>query len=208
MVAKAQLAEAEQALKVAVQQTKEATVMAPFNGVVTAINAEEGQTVGAAGVVSMVSDSLEIRVDLDENNLAELELGQTAILSSAAFGDRTFRGTLTDLGAAVDQSRGIVTVRITPVDPPNWLRPGQTVNVNLVTNEKIDRLIVPATAVLRQGSRSVVRTVEDGKVVERLVTTRPTVSLGIPISSGLTESDEVIVQPGSVTVGQAVRTRG
>jgi hypothetical protein len=34
------------------------------------------------------------------------------------------------------------------------------------------------------------------------------VSLGIPISSGLTESDEVIVQPGSVTVGQAVRTRG
>jgi len=208
MVARAQLAEAEQALNVAVQQTKEATVMAPFNGVVTAINAEEGQTVGAAGVVSMVSDSLEIRVDLDENNLAELELGQTAILSSAAFGDRTFQGKLTDIGAAVDQARGIVTVRITPVDPPDWLRPGQTVNVNLVTNEKIDRLIVPATAVLRQGSRSVVRTVEDGKVVERLVTTRPTVSLGIPISSGLTESDEVIVQPGSVTVGQAVRTRG
>ena len=208
MVARAQLAEAEQALKVAVQQTKEATVMAPFNGVVTAINAEEGQTVGAAGVVSMVSDSLEIRVDLDENNLAELELGQTAILSSAAFGDRTFQGKLTDIGAAVDQARGIVTVRITPVNPPDWLRPGQTVNVNLVTNEKIDRLIVPATAVLRQGSRSVVRTVEDGKVVERLVTTRPTVSLGIPISSGLTESDEVIVQPGSVTVGQAVRTRG
>jgi hypothetical protein len=82
------------------------------------------------------------------------------------------------------------------------------VNVNLVTNEKVDRLIVPASAVLRQGSRSVVRTVEDGKVVERLVTTRPTVSLGIPISSGLTESDEVIIQPGSVAVGQAVRTRG
>ena len=182
--------------------------MAPFDGVVIAINAEEGQTVGATGVVSMVSDSLEIRVDLDENNLAELELGQTAILSSSAFRDRTFQGKLTDLGAAVDQARGIVTVRITPENPPDWLRPGQTVNVNLVTNEKIDRLIVPASAVLRQGSRSVVFTVEDGKVVEKQVTTRPTVSLGIPISSGLTETDKVIVQPGSVAVGQAVRTRG
>jgi multidrug efflux pump subunit AcrA (membrane-fusion protein) len=207
-VAQAQLAEAEQALRVSEQQAKEATVLAPFAGVVTKINAEEGQTVGAGGVVDMVSESLEIRVDLDENNLAELELGQTAILSSTAFGSNTFQGKLTDLGAAVDQSRGIVTVRITPIDPPNWLRPGQTVNVNLVTNDKIDRLIVPLTAVLRQGNRSVVYVVDDGKVVERPVITRPTVKTGIPIAIGLVETDEVIVQPGNVTVGQAVRVRG
>jgi HlyD family secretion protein len=207
-VARAQLAEAEQALQVAMQQSKEATVLAPFAGVITAINAEEGQTVGATGVVSLVSDSLEIRVDLDENNLAELELGQTAVLSSSAFGDKTFQGKLTDIGAAVDQARGIVTVKVTPENPPDWLRPGQTVNVNLITNEKIERLIVPSTAVLRQGSRSVVLTVEDGHVVERQVTTRPAVKLGIPISSGLSEADEVIVQPGAVTAGQAVRIRG
>jgi HlyD family secretion protein len=207
-VAQAQLAEAEQALRVSEQQAKEATVLAPFAGVVTKINAEEGQTVGASGVVDMVSDSLEIRVDLDENNLAELELGQTAILSSTAFGSNTFQGKLTDLGAAVDQSRGIVMVRITPIDPPNWLRPGQTVNVNLVMNEKIDRLIVPSTAVLRQGSRSVVYVVDDGKVVERQVITRPTVKTGIPIAIGIVETDEVIVQPGNVAVGQAVRVRG
>jgi HlyD family secretion protein len=207
-VARAQLAEAEQALQVAMQQSKEATVRAPFAGVITAINAEEGQTVGATGVVSLVSDSLEIRVDLDENNLAELELGQTAVLSSAAFGDRTFQGKLTDIGAAVDQARGIVTVKVTPENPPDWLRPGQTVNVNLITNEKIDRLIVPLTAVLRQGSRSVVLTVEDGRVVEKQVATRPAVKLGIPIASGLSEADEVIVQPGGVTVGQTVRARG
>jgi multidrug resistance efflux pump len=138
-VARAQLTEAEQALQVATQQLREATVIAPFAGVITAVNAEEGQTVGANGVVNLVSDDLEIRVDLDENNLADLELGQTAILSSSAFGDRTFAGRLTDIGAAVDQARGIVTVTITPDHPPDWLRPGQTVNVNLVTSEKVDR---------------------------------------------------------------------
>jgi HlyD family secretion protein len=207
-VAKAELAEAEQALQVATQQSKEATVLAPFDGVVTTINAEEGQTVGANGVVSLVSDSLEIRVDLDENNLADLELGQTAILSSSAFGNDTFQGKLTDIGAAVDQARGIVTVKITPVNPPNWLRPGQTVNVNLLTNDQVDRLIVPSTAVVHQGSRSVVLVVQDGRVVEKPVLTRPAVNLGIPIAGGLSESDSVIVQPGGVAVGQAVRVKG
>jgi multidrug efflux pump subunit AcrA (membrane-fusion protein) len=206
-VAKAQLAEAEQALRVAEQQAKEAVVTAPFAGVVTTVNAEQGQTVGARGVVDLVSDSLEIRVDLDEGNLADLEVGQKAILSSSALGGNSFEGRLTDIGAAVDQARGIVTVKITPDSPPAWLRPGQTVNVNLITNEKADRLIVPSTAVRRQGGRSIVMIVEDGRTVERAVSTRPAVDQGIPVASGVTKSDEVVVDPTGVTPGQMVRVR-
>ena len=207
MVARAQLAEAEQALQVAVQQSREAKVLAPFDGVVTALNAEQGQTVGANGVVNLVSDSLEIRVALDETNLADLELGQTAILSSSAFGGKTFQGKLTDIGAAVDEARGIVTVKITPENPPDWLRPGQTVNVNLVTNEKVDRLIVPSTALVRQGSRTLVMVANDGHLVERQVATRPAIEQGIPIASGLSEADDVIVNPAGLNAGQEVRVR-
>jgi hypothetical protein len=81
------------------------------------------------------------------------------------------------------------------------------VNVNLVTNEQVDRLLVPSTAVLRQGNRSVVLTVEQGHVVERGVQTRPAVQQGIPISSGLVDNDDVIVDASGVTAGQAVRVR-
>jgi HlyD family secretion protein len=207
-VARAQLTEAQQALQVADQQSKEAIVKAPFAGVITALNAQEGQTVGANGVVNLVSDDLEIRVDLDESNLADLEVGQAAVLSSSAFGGKSFDGKLTDIGAAVDEARGIVTVKITPIDPPSWLRPGQTINVNLVTNEKVDRLLVPVTAVQRQGTRSVVMVVEDGHVAEKVVLTRPTVQQGIPIVSGLTDSDQVIADASGVKVGQQVRVRG
>ncbi|HEX7159515.1 MAG TPA: efflux RND transporter periplasmic adaptor subunit [Edaphobacter sp.] len=206
-VARAQLAEAEQALQVADQQSREAKVLAPFDGVVTALNAEQGQTVGTNGVVNLVSDDLEIRVDLDETNLADLELGQTAILSSSAFGGKTFEGKLTDIGAAVDEARGIVTIKITPENPPDWLRPGQTVNVNLVTNDKIDRYIVPSTAVIRQGSRTLVMAVDDGHVIERPVMTRPAMEQGIPIASGVVEADDVIVNPSGLKAGQAVRVR-
>jgi HlyD family secretion protein len=205
-VAKAQLAEAEQALRVAQQQAKEAVVTAPFAGVITAVNAEQGQTVGASGVVDLVSDSLEIRVDLDESNLADLELGQRAVLTPSG-GGNSFDGRLTDIGAAVDQARGIVTVRVTPDAPPAWLRPGQTVNVNLITNEKADRLVVPSTAVRRQGNRSTVMIVDDGRAVERTVSTRPAVDQGIPVTTGVTESDDVVVDPTGVTAGQTVRVR-
>lgn len=206
-IARAQLAEAEQALQVATQQSRDATVVTPYDGVITKLNAEEGQTVGASGVVNIVSDDLEIRVDLDENNLADLELGQTAVLSAQAFGDKTFRAKLTDIGAAVDETRGIVTIKLTPIDPPAWLRPGQTVNVNLLTNEKVERLLVPSTAVLRQGSRSVVLLAQDGHAVERPVITRPAIAEGIPIASGVMESDDVVVDAINITAGQAIRVK-
>ena len=206
-VARAQLTEAQQALRVADERTREATVTAPFAGVITLVHAEQGQTVGAQGVVDLISDNLEIRVDLDENNLPDLELGQRAVLSSSAFGGKSFEGRLTDIGAAVDQARGIVTVKITADDPPAWLRPGQTVNVNLVTNETIERLVVPPTAVIHQGSRSVVMLANGGHAAEKTVLTRPAIERGIPVLSGVTDTDEVIVNPAGLTAGQAVRTR-
>src|SRR5262249_7810114 len=140
-------------------------------------------------------------------NLAELELGQRAVLSSSVTGGPSFEGRLTDIGAAANQARGIVTVKITPDAPPDWLRPGQTVNVNLITNEKAERLIVPSTAVRRQGTRSIVMIVDDGIAVERTVSTRPAVDQGIPGAGGGTESDEVGVDRTGVTAGQTVRVR-
>jgi len=79
--------------------------------------------------------------------------------------------------------------------------------VNLVTNEKIDRLVVPATAVLRQGSRSVARVVRNDHVEEKLVATRYVVPQCIPIAAGLTENDEVVVNGADVEVGQRVRVK-
>jgi hypothetical protein len=49
--------------------------------------------------------------------------------------------------------------------------------------------------------------VEDGRTVERAVSTRPAVDQGIPVASGVTESDEVVVDPTGVTAGQMVRVR-
>jgi HlyD family secretion protein len=206
-VARDRLAEAQQALLVSQQEIQDATVTAPFTGVVTRVNAEQGQTVGATGVVDLVSDSLEMRVDLDENNLAELAVGLPAIISSSTFGGKTFKGRVSEIAAAVNPERGTIQVKIIPDNPPDWLRPGQTVNVNLITNERVDRLIVPVSSVLKKGDRTIVLVVQDGRVLEKLVLTRPATSKGVPIAAGLTTADRVIDNPSGIAAGDAVRVR-
>jgi HlyD family secretion protein len=150
---------------------------------------------------------LEIRVDVDENNLADLAVGQEAIISSTTFPADTFRGQAAEIGAAVDSARGTVMVRIRPLQPPNWLRPGQTVNVNLITHLAVPRLLVPASAVRSSGDQTVVFVVENGRALEKVVLTRPPTSQGVPVLAGLQAEDRVIANAEAITAGEPVRVR-
>jgi RND family efflux transporter MFP subunit len=207
-VARQLLRDAEQAVRVARQQAGNAVVNAPFAGVVTQINTEMGQTVGAQGVLKLVSGEAEIRLDVDENNLADLKLGQSAVISSSAFSNSIFEGTVTEIGAAVNVARGTVQVTVRPPNPPEWLRPGQTVNVNIVTAKNVQRLLVPPTALTRAGDRTVVFVIENGVALEKPVVTRPPTQEGVPVLAGLSSNDKIIREVGNIKAGDAVRVKG
>jgi HlyD family secretion protein len=206
-VARQRVSEAEQALRVARQQVQEAVVTAPFAGIITAINAELGQPVGAQGVVRLVSSALEIRLDVDESNLADLAVGLEAVISSNVFPGEAFGGKVSEIGAAVDQMRGTVTVRVMPLQPPDWLRPGQTVNVNIITHRAAPRLLIPASAVGRSGDQSVVFVVESGRALEKVVLTRPPTAQGVPVLAGLSAEDWIVADARGLTAGTHVRVR-
>lgn len=201
------LTEARQYLLVVRQQANEATVTAPFSGTITAVNAEVGQNVGTLGLFGLASDSLEIRIELDESNLADISLGQEALLSAAAFPGETFTGRLKEISPAVNRIRGTVSIKLTPIDPPAWLRTGQTLNANLVTNQAAQRLLVPATALRRSGDRTVVLVLQGTRVLEQIVLTRPPTDQGVPVLAGLTATDLVVVDPLKIRSGDTVRIR-
>jgi HlyD family secretion protein len=206
-IARRQVREAERALAVARRQAQDAIVIAPFSGVVTAINAEVGQTVGSQGVLQLVSTGLEIHVDVDETNLADLDVGQSAVVSSSTFVGSAFAGTVSEIAAAVDQTRGTVRVTVVPSKPPVWLRPGQTVNVNIVTNPAAQRILVPAVALRRAGDRTVVLVMQNDSAVEKVVQTRPPTREGVPVVSGIDLDDRVITNPATIRPGDRVRVR-
>jgi len=204
-VARHRLSEAERALDVARRQAGNSIVTAPFVGLVTEITSQLGQSVGAQGVLKLVSGDLEIHVDVDESNLADLKLGQTAIISSSTFTDSTFEGSVTKIGPAVDVARGTIQVRLEPTTNPDWLRPGQTVNVNIITGKNVPRFLVPATALTRSGDQTVVFVVDNGVALEKPVVSRAPTQDGVPVIAGLNGDEQIIVDAGKITAGERVR---
>jgi HlyD family secretion protein len=210
-VAQQRVTEAEKALRVAEQQAENATVTAPFAGLVTKINAEVGQTVsqtiGTQGVLTLISLEPEIRVDVDESNLSILRVGQEAVISSGAFSGGTFRGKISYLGAAVDRARGTIEIKIRPTDAPEWLRPGQTVNVNIITAQNAKRLLIPTTALVRSGERTVVFVIENDRAVEKTVVMGPPIKEGVPVIAGLEAEDRIVASAAGIKAGERVQVK-
>nr|WP_309685234.1 efflux RND transporter periplasmic adaptor subunit [Armatimonas sp.] len=196
-VAQARLAEAERAQEVAKQRLADVIVTAPFEGTVTQIVTEAGGVTGPnAALVRLVRTSVpEIRIDLDEVNLGKLQTGQEAVVASDAYPSQTFRAKVRELGAQVDTERGTVEVRLTPVNPPAWLRPGQTLSVNIKLGEPTSRLVIPLTSVTTIGGISTVLIVDGDEVKKKVITAGPPGPDGIPVLAGLEATTQVLLNP-------------
>ena len=205
-VALARLREAERAVDVAERRVDDSVVKAPFAGTITEVVTEAGGLAGMnAPLVRLVRTSKpEIRIDLDEIHLGKVQVGQEAVVSSDAFPGKEFNARIRQVGAKVDTDRGTVEVRLTPVSSPDWLRPGQTLSVNIVVDSGTNRLVVPLTAVQTVGGESAVFVVEGGKVVRKDVKIGAPGPDGFPISEGLKPDDSVIVDPTGRKPGDTV----
>jgi len=205
-VAKTRLMDAERALGVSKSRVADASVKAPFDGTVTEVVTEPGGITGPnQPIVRLVrSQSPEIRIDLDEVNLGKINVGQLAKVSCDAFPGETFDAKVTEIGAQVDADRGTVEVRLIPTTQPAWLRPGQTLSVNIVTDKGSDRLVIPLTAVNTIGGESTVLVIADGKIVKKVVKVGPAGKEGVPVTDGIAATDMVIITPNGHKPGESV----
>ena len=205
-VAKTRLMDAERALGVSGSRVADARVKAPFDGTVTEVVTEPGGITGPnQPIIRLVrSQSPEIRIDLDEVNLGKINVGQLAKVSCDAFPGETFDAKVTEIGAQVDADRGTVEVRLIPTTQPAWLRPGQTLSVNIVTDEGSNRLVIPLTAVTTVGGESTVLVITNGKVEKKVVKVGPAGKDGVPVIDGISATDQVIVTPTGHKPGDSV----
>lgn len=206
-VARQRVNDAKAALEVARDQAKDAVVRAPFPGTVTAILAEPGAPVaGTTGVVRLVQTGApEIRADVDESNLKDLRVGLRAVITSTTFRAARLEGRIREIGAQVDVARGTVEVRVVPDRAPSWLKPGMTVDLNIIVAENLRRLVVPRSAVRREGDRSVVIVPRDGRAVARPVLLGPVEGEVVPVLEGLSAGDRIARDADRLEPGARVK---
>jgi HlyD family secretion protein len=145
-----------------VQREQERTaIYAPVSGVITALNIEMGEKVVGTGMMAgtelmRVSDLrvMNAVVDVDENDIVMVKLGDTTTIEVDAIPDKKFRGIVVELGhSAIAASAGTqdqvvnFKVKVRFIDNEFQLRPGMSCNVEINTETRFNVIAVPLQAV-------------------------------------------------------------
>jgi len=135
------------ALEKAESDLEKATLVAPFDGVVAAVNATAGELAPTAlPAVTLVDPTrFRITVNVDEIDVARLEVGLPAETTVDALPDLVFDGAVERIGPAAILSDGAVSypvvVAIDPTDAP--LRTGMSATAVIMVEELADQLLIP-----------------------------------------------------------------
>ncbi|HVM77238.1 MAG TPA: efflux RND transporter periplasmic adaptor subunit [Candidatus Paceibacterota bacterium] len=188
-----------QASAAAIQaQIAETVLTAPADGVVTQTNGSVGATVTPAiTVVSVIPNSaLEIKLNVSEDNIVGVQVGQPAQISLDAFPDSTtWTGKVVAIDPAQTTIGGAIYYQTTVLfdQPDARVKPGMTANVLIQTGAATSTLLLPASAIQTNGTSTFVELYQNGKVSDENVTTGLTGQNGmIEITSGVSEGQQVV----------------
>ncbi|MDE2869902.1 MAG: efflux RND transporter periplasmic adaptor subunit [Chloroflexota bacterium] len=199
------LSDATRALETARTALADATLISPTTGVVLTLDADVGERVSAAFLTVGVSDSLRVRVNIDENDIGMLEVGQPVELTFTALDDREYTGNVAWIAAQGEVDQGLVTF---PVDialdaPDEQLRAGLTADVEILVAEARNVIVVPKAAVQTTPRGGLVFVAAaDGSSSRRVVQTGLSGRLLIEIVSGL-EAGELVMPNAAQALAEA-----
>lgn len=165
----AQLAEAAAEVEVAQAQLEERTIEAPFDGWIGLRMVSPGSLVTPGTEIAELwsIDPIDLRFRVPAGLLPRLERGQTVIGTGAALPGGRIEGEVRVIENAVADDTRTVALEASFDNSGRQLRPGTFAEVELVLETRNDALIVPEQAILLQGSKAYVFTVDDQNVAHR-----------------------------------------
>jgi HlyD family secretion protein len=152
--------------------------VAPFDGVVSALNVEQGEivitgTMNNAGTQIMVVSDLSrmlVKADVDETDVVDMKLGQKAKITVDALPDTSFVGTVVEIGntakrslVTTDQGQTNFEVKVVFDNQVAAVRPGMTADVEIETATHLKTRGVPIQAVVVRTERELERASKAGK---------------------------------------------
>ncbi|MBI9054868.1 MAG: efflux RND transporter periplasmic adaptor subunit [Bacteroidales bacterium] len=161
---------AEATLSEAKENLSKTSIYAPMNGTVSVLNVEQGErvvgTMQMAGTEMLrVADlnRMEVKVDVNENDIVKVQLTDTALIEVDAYLGETFKGIVTEIANSANVT-GMSTDQVTSFDVKvlllkqsykhlisknnrNPFRPGMSASVDIQTNTKSNILTIPIQSV-------------------------------------------------------------
>jgi HlyD family secretion protein len=155
-----QVEQARAALRQARDALAKTTIYAPMSGTVSKLNKEKGEmALGSqfqADVILEISnlEGMEALVDIDENDIVAVSIGDEATIELDALPDLKLKGRVTEIansaksaGSGTTEERTEFEVKVAVTDPVPELRPGMTASAEIVTEVCEDCVSVPIQSV-------------------------------------------------------------
>lgn len=231
--AKYSVISAEASLKEANENLTKTSIYAPMTGTVSMLLVELGERVVGTSMMTgtdmmRVADlsRMEARVEVNENDIVRVKLGDTALIEVDAYLDYKFKGVVTEIANSA-KTTGISADQVTNFDvkililpdsykalikegEANPFRPGMSASVDIQTGTKVNVLSVPIQAVTtRVDTTKLQITPSDENIRTLIFITDGTYSFAkdvktgiqdnsfIEVLSGIKEGDQVITAPFS-----------
>jgi HlyD family secretion protein len=205
------------------QAVADATVRAPFDGIVSKVDVTKGETVGSGtAIATLITKSQIAELSLNEVDAAKVAVGNNVTLTFDAIEGLTLTGKVAQIDAAGTVAQGVVSyaVQIAFDSQDSRIKSGMTVNANIQTAAHTDALIVPSSAVKTANGASYVQVFDPPladlggtagvtssappRSIE--VTTGISDDTNVEILSGLKEGQQVVVRTISGTAPAARTT--
>lgn len=175
-------------------------VVAPIDGVITALPAEEGMSVPAGTAILTIVDpsSLKVTCNISPYYAADLKVGLAAEVKYTGSKTVEVMGEVTKVSAVAEVEKTAsgettsIPVEVQVNEPGDIIRPGFSVNVKLITDTRNDVCLVPILAVLEEEDLSYVYIVgEDGTLEKREI--EQGLSNGLYVEANNVKPGEMIV---------------
>jgi len=183
-------------------QLARSSLVAPSDGIVTAVNVTKGAMAPTADAIDVSASTFQVTANVVESDISKLQVGQAATVTVAAI-DADLTGTVTAIAPVAESSSsstGVVSYAVTVAlnAPPVSLRPGMTADVTITTASANGVLSVPAAAIRgTSGNYTVLVMTATGTPEARPVTVGLMTSSLVEIRSGLNAGDVVVTGTSS-----------
>jgi HlyD family secretion protein len=203
--AEAQVKQDEASLQQAQLQLAQASIVAPFDGIIADVYAQVGQRASTSTDVVALADlsRLNLAVTLAEVDMPKVEAGQQAEITFDAVSSQVFTGTVTEIDLVGTTTSGVVNYAATvSIDnPTDALRPGMNASANIILQQRENVLLVPNRAVRSVGNAKMVTVVNGEQSSQVSVTLGLSGDTKSEVVDGLHEGDVVVINQTTTTSG-------
>lgn len=195
----AELVSARATLETAIADLERATLRAPFNGIVVAVNIEPDQQVNANTQAIEIADPsiVEVSGSVDEIDVLFLQVGAQAYVTLEALANQALPGTVSSIASIGTSQQGVVTYPVTiRVDSSDigQVPEGLSATAQVIIRERNNVALIPLQALYGTVQSPTVRVVSGNDIIEREVSLGISDDFWIVVEEGIEEGETISME--------------